>query len=126
MLAIMHTLDPDLLASGKVEFTIAAGGQVKSPSLTGRVQFDSVNVAMDGVLNGLSSLNGTLVFNEGRLDVKQLTAMTGGGQLKIGGADAVLAASIFHFGEITIGEAKAAMAAAGIPIRPIAREHVGA
>jgi len=33
------------------------------------------------------------------------------------GADAVLAASIFHFGEISIGEAKAAMAAAGIPVR---------
>ncbi len=33
------------------------------------------------------------------------------------GADAVLAASIFHFGEIGIGEAKAAMAAAGIPVR---------
>ena len=43
-----------------------------------------------------------------------------------GGADAVLAASIFHFGEITIGDAKAAMAAAGIPISPIARERVGA
>ena len=35
-----------------------------------------------------------------------------------GGADAVLAASIFHFGEITIGETKEAMARAGIPIRP--------
>ncbi len=33
------------------------------------------------------------------------------------GADAVLAASIFHFGEVSIGEAKAAMAAAGIPVR---------
>jgi cyclase len=29
----------------------------------------------------------------------------------------VLAASIFHFGEISIGEAKAAMAAAGLPMR---------
>jgi len=35
-----------------------------------------------------------------------------------GGADAVLAASIFHFGEHTVAEAKARMAAAGIPIRP--------
>ena len=35
-----------------------------------------------------------------------------------GGADAVLAASIFHFGEHTIAEAKAAMAAAGITVRP--------
>ena len=34
-----------------------------------------------------------------------------------GGADAVLAASIFHYGEHTVGEAKAAMAARGIPVR---------
>jgi imidazole glycerol-phosphate synthase subunit HisF len=34
-----------------------------------------------------------------------------------GGADAVLAASIFHFGEVGIGQAKAAMAAAGLPVR---------
>ena len=34
-----------------------------------------------------------------------------------GGADAVLAASIFHFGEVTIAEAKQAMAAAGLPMR---------
>lgn len=35
-----------------------------------------------------------------------------------GGADAVLAASIFHFGEATIADAKAALAAAGAPVRP--------
>jgi cyclase len=35
-----------------------------------------------------------------------------------GGADAVLAASIFHFGEHTIAEAKAKMRAAGIVVRP--------
>jgi cyclase len=33
------------------------------------------------------------------------------------GADAVLAASVFHFGELTIGDVKAAMAASGIPVR---------
>lgn len=35
----------------------------------------------------------------------------------LGGASAVLAASIFHFGTFTIHEAKAHMAAAGIPMR---------
>jgi cyclase len=35
-----------------------------------------------------------------------------------GHASAVLAASIFHFGEHTIGEAKRHLAAAGIPVRP--------
>lgn len=34
-----------------------------------------------------------------------------------GGADAVLAASIFHFGEYTVGEAKRFMAAQGIEMR---------
>jgi cyclase len=34
-----------------------------------------------------------------------------------GGADAVLAASIFHFGEVTIHQAKTAMADAGLPVR---------
>ena len=34
-----------------------------------------------------------------------------------GGADAVLAASIFHYGEHTVAEAKARMAARGIPVR---------
>ena len=35
-----------------------------------------------------------------------------------GGADAVLAASIFHFGEATVAEAKAHLAAAGVAVRP--------
>ncbi len=35
----------------------------------------------------------------------------------IGGADAVLAASIFHFGEYTVEQAKQVMAARGIPVR---------
>ncbi|NBW45351.1 MAG: imidazole glycerol phosphate synthase subunit HisF [Betaproteobacteria bacterium] len=35
----------------------------------------------------------------------------------LGAADAVLAASIFHFGDHTVGEAKQLMAARGIPVR---------
>jgi imidazole glycerol-phosphate synthase subunit HisF len=34
-----------------------------------------------------------------------------------GGADAVLCASIFHYGQYTVGEAKERMRAAGIPVR---------
>jgi cyclase len=36
-----------------------------------------------------------------------------------GHASAVLAASIFHFGEVSIAQAKQALAAAGLPTRPI-------
>jgi len=38
--------------------------------------------------------------------------------IREGHATAVLAASIFHFGTYTIGQAKAALADAGIPVRP--------
>ena len=37
--------------------------------------------------------------------------------IKLGGASAVLAASIFHFGEYTIEEAKKYLASSGIPVR---------
>jgi cyclase len=39
--------------------------------------------------------------------------------LNAGKADAVLAASIFHFGKHTVGEAKQHFAARGVPVRPI-------
>jgi len=37
--------------------------------------------------------------------------------VRLGGASAVLAASIFHFGDYTIAEAKAHMEAAGLAMR---------
>jgi translocation and assembly module TamB len=84
-MTLLHTFDSDITSTGKVEFTVAAGGRVTNPTVTGKVQFDNVNVAMDGVPNGLSNMNGTLVFNDDRLQVQSLTARTGGGELKIGG-----------------------------------------
>jgi translocation and assembly module TamB len=83
---IAHTLDPDLITSGKVTFKVAADGRMKQPSLTGNVQFVNVNVAVDGIPNGLSNMNGTMVFNENRLTVQDVVATTGGGQLKLGGS----------------------------------------
>jgi cyclase len=37
----------------------------------------------------------------------------------VGGADAVLAASIFHRRQFTLGEAKSYMASHGVTIRPV-------
>ncbi|HEV7210177.1 MAG TPA: imidazole glycerol phosphate synthase subunit HisF [Blastococcus sp.] len=41
------------------------------------------------------------------------------------GADAVLAASVFHFGTLRIGDVKDALAAAGIPVRRAADHPIG-
>jgi cyclase len=39
--------------------------------------------------------------------------------IQIGGASAALAASIFHFGEFTLAQARESLMAAGIPMRPL-------
>jgi cyclase len=41
------------------------------------------------------------------------------------GADAVLAASVFHFGVLRIGDVKGALADAGIPVRHEADQPLG-
>jgi translocation and assembly module TamB len=84
-IALAHTFDPSLISSGKVTFKMAAEGRLKKPSLSGNVQIQNVNLAVEGIPNGLSNMNGTMTFNEDRLDVKNLTAMTGGGQVQISG-----------------------------------------
>jgi len=43
--------------------------------------------------------------------------------IRQGHASAVLAASIFHFGDSTIAEAKALLAKAGVPVRPLANAN---
>jgi len=85
-IALAHTFDPDLLASGKVTFKVAVDGRMKQPQLGGDVQFVHVNLALDGIPNGLTDMNGTLVFNQNRLDVQNLVATTGGGQIRVGGS----------------------------------------
>jgi translocation and assembly module TamB len=82
---LAQTLDSDLTASGHVDFNVTANGTVSEPELTGDVKFTNVSVALLEFPNGLSKMNGTLQFDQDRLDVKDLTAVSGGGQLTLGG-----------------------------------------
>ena len=85
-LKLAETLDPDLTASGVSTFTVEAHGPLKNPGLQGRVDFQNGSLALGDVPNGLSQLHGTLLFNQNRLEVKSLTAMSGGGLLSVGGS----------------------------------------
>jgi cyclase len=77
----------------------------------------------DGVKSGYD-----LELTRAVSDAVQVPVIASGGVGKVqdlvdgvtkGHASAVLAASIFHFGEVSIAEAKAALKNAGLPIRPI-------
>jgi len=99
---------------------------------------DVVDYAVDAVKRGAGEILLTSMDRDGAksgFDIKLLRAVTeavdvpviasgGAGSaahmveaVTLGGADAVLAASIFHFGEVSIGDVKRAMARANIPVR---------
>lgn len=84
-LKLAETLDPDLTASGMTTFQLQAHGPLRNPGLQGSVEFEDGSLSLEDLPNGLSQVRGTLEFNQNRLEVKSLTAMTGGGQLNVAG-----------------------------------------
>ncbi len=84
-LKLGELLDPDLTASGTTNFQVEGHGPVTRPALRGRIDFQDGSMALEGVPNGLSQLRGTLEFNQDRLEVRSLTAVSGGGQLSMAG-----------------------------------------
>jgi len=84
-LKLAETLDRDLTASGSTTFQVEAHGPLMGPSLSGQIDFQDAALSLGDVPNGLSQLHGTLEFNQNRLEVKSLTAMSGGGLLSVSG-----------------------------------------
>ncbi len=94
--------------------------RLRSPSL-GRARSCLTSMDRDGSKQGFD-----LELTRAIADAVSIPVIASGGVgslddlvagVKQGHASAVLAASIFHFGEFTICEAKTHMAEAGIPIR---------
>lgn len=84
-LRLLRTLDPNIYSSGKTTFTITTRGTLAEPRIRGNLQFNNVQFSLVDLPNGLSNLNGTLVFTQDRLQIRKLTAETGGGTLDISG-----------------------------------------
>ncbi len=82
---LAQTFDPDITSSGHVDFNVEASGTLTQPSFSGRMHLTNVALALNDLPNGISKLNGDLVFDQNRLQVQNLVGMTGGGQLKFGG-----------------------------------------
>jgi translocation and assembly module TamB len=82
---LAQTFDPDITSSGHLDFNVNASGTITQPSFSGRVQLANVALALNDLPNGISKLNGNLIFDQNRLQVQDLVGTTGGGQLKFGG-----------------------------------------
>jgi translocation and assembly module TamB len=84
-LKVAETIDPDLTASGNTSFQVEAHGPLMNPSLRGRIDFKDAALSLEDLPNGLSQVRGTLEFSQNRLEVRSLSAMSGGGLIIVGG-----------------------------------------
>jgi translocation and assembly module TamB len=84
-LQLIESLNPDFTSSGMVTMDLAVSGTTGHPALQGRLQINKASVAYIDLPSALSDINGSLVFNQDRLQIESLTARVGGGQVKFGG-----------------------------------------
>jgi translocation and assembly module TamB len=84
-LRLAQYLNPDILAYGPANFTVDVGGTIARPRSNGRFELVDAGISLADLPNGLSHINGTLVFAQDRIQIEKLTAHSGGGELNLGG-----------------------------------------
>jgi translocation and assembly module TamB len=84
-LKLLETADPNLMAGGVANLNLQVNGTLMRPSMRGRLNVQNGSITYIDFTNGLSDVTGTLIFNEDRLQVQELTARTGGGLVHCGG-----------------------------------------
>jgi translocation and assembly module TamB len=84
-LKMLQVYNPNVIAEGPATFSIDVAGAMAHPQFGGRVDLDNANISLADLPNGLSQINGSLVFAQDRIQVEKLTARSGGGDLNVGG-----------------------------------------
>ena len=84
-LKLIESLNPDFTSSGVVTVDLSVGGTVAKPLTQGQLKVDHGAIAYIDLPSALSDINGSLIFNQDRLQIQSLTAHTGGGLVTFGG-----------------------------------------
>jgi translocation and assembly module TamB len=84
-LNLVHTLDPEVSSYGISNLDLTVNGPMAQPAISGRIDIEHGGLSMIDLPAGLGDINGSLVFNQDRLEVEHLTARTGGGLVTFGG-----------------------------------------
>ena len=84
-LKLIETFNADFTSSGVISVDLALSGPFAKPVMQGKVQIDHGAIAYIDLPSALSDVNGSLVFNQDRLQIENLTAHTGGGLVTFGG-----------------------------------------
>jgi translocation and assembly module TamB len=84
-LRLLQGYNPNIIAYGPANFTVTVSGTLAHPQMSGQVDLVDAGISFLDLPNGLSHINGTLVFAQDRVRIQTLTAQTGGGVLNVGG-----------------------------------------
>jgi translocation and assembly module TamB len=84
-LKLIESFNPDFTSSGVVSVDLSVAGPFAKPVMQGRVQVAGGAIAYIDLPSALSDINGSLIFNQDRLQIESLTAHTGGGLVTFGG-----------------------------------------
>jgi translocation and assembly module TamB len=84
-LKLIESFNPDFTSSGMITVDVAVSGTMAKPLTQGQVRVDHGSIAYIDLPSALSDINGSLIFNQDRLQIESLTARTGGGLVTFGG-----------------------------------------
>jgi len=84
-LQLIESLNPDFTSAGMIAVKVTVAGTMLRPTTQGSLQITSGSVAYKDLPSALSDINGSLVFNQDRLQIETLTAHVGGGLVSFGG-----------------------------------------
>ncbi|MEY2412168.1 MAG: translocation and assembly module TamB, partial [Acidobacteriaceae bacterium] len=84
-LQLIESFNPDFTSSGVVTVDLVALGTVSNPAIQGRVQVSNGAIAYINLPSAFSDINGSMSFNQNRLQIESLTARTGGGTVTVAG-----------------------------------------
>jgi translocation and assembly module TamB len=83
--ALFHALDDEINSYGTAEADVTIKGTAAKPLVTGRVVVAHAGFSAIDLPAALGEVNGTMVFNENRLEVEKLSGRVGGGQVNFSG-----------------------------------------
>src|SRR5579864_5933539 len=95
-LHILKIVVPDVSSAGTLALDVRASGSAANPTVAGQLQFKNVAVNTADAPIGVEKLNGTLDIANNRVQISQMTAQVGGGQVSVGGSIAYRPAVQFN------------------------------
>jgi translocation and assembly module TamB len=82
---LFHALDDEITAYGSTDADVTVRGTLAKPEMKGRVVIAHAGFSVTDLPASLGEMNGTLVFNQNRLEVEHLAGRVGGGQVNFSG-----------------------------------------